>query len=90
MTDGEVELMGIEVSETITPPLQVYFDRQTHLLVRMDWRGSIHRFSEWKELDGLKYASRTIGYTRNTGKAWYQSDILELKRLRELPEGLSR
>lgn len=89
INDGQAELFGIEVSETITPPLRMYFNKEDKLLARIDWRGSTHRFSEWKELDGLKYASRAIGYTRG-GKAWYQSDILELTRLQELPEGLTR
>lgn len=89
-TDNAVPLVGIEVSETIMPPMKIYFDKKESRLVRIDWRSHIHRFSEWKDLNGLKYPSRTIGYNVSDGKAWYQSDILELIRLTDLPEGLSR
>jgi hypothetical protein len=88
--DGERTLVGLEASGTLEPAMKVYFDRETKLIARIDWRGSIHRFSEWKELDGLKYPSRTIGSYTAGDKPWYQTDISELVRLKELPEGVTR
>lgn len=90
ITDGERTLVGLEASGTIEPAMKVYFDKQTKLIARIDWRGSIHRFSEWKELDGLKYPSRTIGSYAAGDKPWYQTDITELVRLQDLPEGVKR
>ena len=88
--DGERTLVGLEASGTLEPAMKVYFDKQTKLIARIDWRGSIHRFSEWKELDGLKYPSRTIGSYAAGDKPWYQTDITELVRLKDLPEGVKR
>jgi hypothetical protein len=90
VTEDDRPLVGLRVSETITPPMNLYFDKAEHRLVRIDWRGSIHRFSEWKEIDGVKYAAKCIGYKANTGQPWYFTEILELERLTELPEGLQR
>ncbi len=90
VTDNKSELFGIEVSGTITPPMKLYFDKKDNLLFRIDWRGSIHRFSEWKETDGVKYPSRTIGHYQKDDKIWYQTDILEVTRLKELPKQYKR
>jgi hypothetical protein len=70
--------------------MDIYFDKAESRLVRIDWRGHIHRFSEWKEHDGFKYPARCVGYRKATGEPWYFSEILELERLKELPEGLKR
>lgn len=80
---------GLRVSETITPPMDLYFDKADYKLVRIDWRGHVHRFSEWKEHDGVKYQAKCVGYNQK-GTPWYFSEILELERLKELPAGLKR
>ena len=54
------------------------------------WRSDSHRFSDWKEHDGVHYPARCVGSKKATGKAWYTSEILELERLKELPAGLRR
>ena len=89
INDQEVTLFGLRISGTINPPMDMYFDKKESKLARIDWRNDVHRFSEWRSLDGLQYPSRTIGY-KKSGKAWYQSDITELTRLTELPKGLSK
>lgn len=81
---------GLRISETITPPLELYFDRETSLLVRMDWRSDIMRFSDWKAHDGVKYAAKCVGSKKSSGQPWYFSEILELERLKDLPEGFMR
>lgn len=90
ITEGERTAFGLRVSGTIEPPMELYFDKEEHRLVRIDWRTDIHRFSEWKEHDGVNYPSRCIGYKKATGKPWYLTEVLELERLKELPEGLNR
>ena len=79
---------GIRVSETITPPMDLYFDQETKRLARIQWRTDRHEFSDWKEADGAWYASKCVGYKLATGKRWYHTEILELVRLKELPAGL--
>lgn len=81
---------GIRVSGTVTPAMELYFDKADHRLVRIDWRTDIHRLEDWKEHDGAKYPTKCTGYKKATGKAWYYSEIVELTRLKELPDGLKR
>lgn len=81
---------GLRVKGTIEPPMDVYFDKGENRLVRIDWRADIHRFSDWKEHDGAKYPAKCVGYKKASGKQWYATEILELERLKELPEGLKR
>lgn len=88
--DGDADLFGLRVSETVTPPMDLYFDKTTSRLVRIDWRSDIHRFSEWKDHDGVKYPAKCIGFKKSSGKPWYFTEILELERLKELPAGLTR
>jgi hypothetical protein len=90
LKDGDRMIVGIRVSETVKPAMDLYFDQATHLLVRIDWRTDIHRFSVTKEHDGVKYPSKCIGYKKNTGKPWYFTEITEVERLKELPSGLKR
>ncbi len=90
ITEADKPAIGLRVSGTIDPPMDLYFDKAEMLLVRIDWRTDIHRFSDWKEHDGVKYPAKCVGYKKNTGKPWYFSEILELERLKELPQGLER
>lgn len=43
---------GIRVSETITPPMDLYFDKETKRLARIQWRTDRHELNDWKEADG--------------------------------------
>ena len=82
--------VGLRISESITPPLELYFDKETKLLVRMDWRNDIYRFSDWREHDGVKYAAKTIIFRKTTGKPWFYHEITEIERLKEVPAELPR
>jgi hypothetical protein len=87
--DGETELWGLRVSGGVTPPMELYFTKQTDLLARVDWRSDIHRFSEWKTLpSGVKYPARVVGHKKADNRIWYFSDVLEVTPLPELPEKL--
>lgn len=90
ITDNEKPLFGLRVSGTITPAMDIYFDKETGLLARIDWRADIHRFSAWKEHDGVKYPSKCVGYKKKDNKEWYFTEILELERLKELPPEYKR
>ncbi len=88
--ESDKAAVGLRVSGTVTPAMDLYFDKAENRLIRIDWRSDIHRFSDWKECDGAKYPAKCVGYKKATGKPWYFSEIIELERLKELPEGLKR
>lgn len=88
--EEEKPAFGLRVKGTIEPPMDLYFDQAEQRLVRIDWRADIHRFSDWKEHDGVKYPAKCVGYKKATGKPWYFTEIVELERLKELPAGLKR
>jgi hypothetical protein len=90
ISDEGKEAFGLRVSETITPPMDLYFGKADHLLLRIDWRSDIHRFGDWQEHDGVKYPAKCVGYKKASGKAWYNTQVLEIERLKELPAGLAR
>jgi hypothetical protein len=81
---------GLRISGTIEPAMDLYFDKDSSLLVRIDWRTDIHRFSDWKEHDGVKYAARTVIFKKAGGKPWFFHEVTELERLKALPEGITR
>jgi hypothetical protein len=88
LTDEGKTLHGLRVSGSVTPAMDFYFDKETSLLHRLDWRGDFYRFSNWKEYDGLKYASKTIIFKVNGSKPWFFHEVTEIERLAQLPEGL--
>ena len=90
VTENEMPVAGLRITGTIDPPLDMYFDKKTYELVRVDWRNDIYRFSDWKEYDGTKYPSKCVLYRRTSGEPWFFHEILELERLQELPDGLKR
>jgi hypothetical protein len=90
MTDEGRAAYGLRVSGTVTPAMDLYFDKETSLLCRLDWRGDFYRFSEWKEHDGVKYASRTIIFKKAGGKPWFFHEVTGVERLKELPANLKR
>lgn len=90
LTDGDVSLKGLQIGGAISPPMDVYFHPETSRLSRIDWRSDIHRFSEWKVVDGVGFPSRTVGTKKKDGKVWYESNVVELTRLSELPPDITR
>ncbi|MEQ1839307.1 MAG: hypothetical protein ABL994_02760 [Verrucomicrobiales bacterium] len=89
-TDEGVDCFVLKVSGSITPAMTLYFDKQTSLLKRIDWRSDYYRFSDWKEHDGVKYASRSILFKIKDDKPWFFHEITSIERLATLPEGLKR
>jgi hypothetical protein len=90
IVEDDQPLVGLRVSGAINPPMDLYFGKSDHRLSRIDWRSDTHRFRDWKEHDGVKYPSRCVGSKKATGKPWYFTEILEVERLKTLPEGLKR
>jgi hypothetical protein len=88
--EGEHNLVGLRISESVSPPMDIYFRKSSHQLVRIDWRADIHRFSEWQDFGGVTYPSKCDGFKKNAKSPWYRCKILELETLAELPAGLKR
>jgi hypothetical protein len=88
LSDEGKTLLGLRVSGSVAPAMDFYFDKETTLLHRLDWRGDFYRFSDWKEHGGLKYASKTIIFKVNGSKPWFFHEVTEIERLAKLPEGL--
>lgn len=88
--ESDKPAFGLRVSGTINPPMDLYFDKNDGRLLSIDWKSSVHRLSEWKEHDGVKYPTKCIGYKKKNNKPWYFSEIIELQRLEKLPDGLAR
>lgn len=88
LTDEGRTCFGLKVSGSVTPAMDFYFDSETALLKRLDWRGGIYRFSDWKEHDGVKYASKTVILKAKDNKPWFYHEVLELERLAKLPDGV--
>jgi hypothetical protein len=95
---GDASCRLLKVSGVAPEPLELFFNAETHRLVAIDWRSDRHLFDAWKTTTGgLAYPSRTIGYKFSDRKTktlaaspWYQTDILSITPLTDLPAGLSR
>lgn len=89
---------GLRVSESIKEPIELFFDKKTKRLVAIDEASMRHVFTEWKETsEGHKYPSHVAGFRfadraarKLNAKQWYQTDILELTPLKELPAELKK
>jgi hypothetical protein len=90
VTENKTPLDGLRITGTIEPPLDMYFDKKTRRLVRIDWRKDIYVFSEWRTYDGTVYSSKCIIYKRKTRTPWFHHEIIKLDRLTELPKNLKR
>ena len=87
---------GLRVSESLQEPIDLLFDKEDRRLVAIDYTDTRHFFSEWKKTgEGHSYPSHVVGHRfadRAKGmlneQQWYQTDILELTPLSELPAEL--
>jgi hypothetical protein len=90
ITDNEKSLSGLRITESVDPAIDMYFDKETDGLVRVDWRNDIYRFSDWKDFDGTKYPAKCAMFRRSSGEPWFFHEIVKIERLQVLPEGLQR
>ena len=87
---------GLRVTESLAEPIDLLFDKDDQRLVAIDYTDTRHFFSEWKKTsEGHSYPSHVVGHRftdRTKGMLnemqWYQTDILELTPLSELPAEL--
>lgn len=87
---------GLRVSESVKEPIELYFDKAEKRLVGIDYSDTRHVFSGWKKTsEGHHYPTHVVGFrfidrikgTLNENQ-WYQTDILEMVPLKELPPEL--
>ena len=90
MTDNEKSLTGLRITESVDPAIDMYFDKETIELIRVDWRNDIYRFSDWKNFDGTRYPAKCAMFRRSSGEPWFFHEIVTIERLKELPDGLQR
>ncbi len=90
LTDEGKNCFGLQISGSVDPAMKFYFDKETNLLQRLDWRADFYRFSDWKEHDGLKFASKTIIFKLKDNKPWFFHEVTEVERLKALPDGLAK
>lgn len=90
LADDGKTCFGLQISGSVVPAMKLYFDKATSLLHRLDWRGDFYRFTDWKEHDGLKFASKTIIFKLKDNKPWFYHEVTEIERLAQLPEGLAK
>ncbi len=95
---GDRTTFGLRVTEVVKEPIDLFFDKQDQRLLAIDYTDTRHLFSEWKKTDeGHSYPSHVAGFrfadkaarTLNE-KQWYQTDIIELTPLKELPTEVSK
>lgn len=95
---GERTAFGLRVTDAVKEPIDLYFDSSDKRLLAIDYTDTRHLFSEWKKTEeGHSYPSHVAGF-RFTDRAartlnekqWYQTDILELTPLKELPADLPK
>ncbi len=78
---------GLRVSHAGQKDIDLYFDRETGQLARMDWRKYQVFFENWREADGYRYPAKSSVYLED-GTLYLWTEFLEFERLSELPAGL--
>jgi hypothetical protein len=76
--------------------VHLFFDKESKRLTAIDYTDTRHVFSDWKETkEGYRYPAHVAGFRfadrklrTVQEKQWYQTDILELVPLKELPSEL--
>jgi hypothetical protein len=90
--------VGLKVEGATKDPVDLWFNKETMSLVAIDYTDTRHVFSHWTETPaGHRYAAEVHGYRfanvaekKASETQWYQSHILELTPLDELPEELKK
>lgn len=97
-TVGGMSAFGLRVEGVVRDPVDLWFGKDGARLAAIDYQDSRHLFSEWTQTSGGHwYPTHVVGHrfadraARTTVPTqWYQTDILELTPLAELPAELRR
>ena len=87
---------GLRLTGSVKEPIDLYFDKESNRLAAIDYTDTRHVFSDWKKtreghlypahVAGFRFADRKFRTVQK--KQWYQTDILKLVPLKELPSDL--
>jgi len=89
---------GLRVTGSVKAPIDLFFDKESKRLSAIDYTNTRHVFSDWKKTqEGHLYPAHVAGFRFTDLKLrtvqdrqWYQTDILELVPLKELPAELKQ
>ena len=84
---GGRPIQGVRLTRDQQKDIDVYFDKETKRLARIDWRTYQIDFDDWKEADGFKYPAQSY-VRRKDGPLHLRTEFLVLERLTELPKEL--
>jgi hypothetical protein len=90
--------VGLRAAKATKEPVDLWFDAGSMRLLAIDYTDTRHVFSDWTETaEGHQYARHVAGYRFQdparkavAEKQWYQTDLLELTPLTELPADLEK
>lgn len=90
--------VGLRAAKATKEPVDLWFDAGSMRLLAIDYTDTRHVFSDWTETaEGHQYARHVAGYRFQdparkavAEKQWYQTDLLELTPLTELPAELEK
>lgn len=85
ITVNEMPCAGIRLSRKDRPDINLYFDNTTGLLAQIDWRTYHIHFSDWKEVDGVKYPSQVFVHKKD-GTLHLRTEFLEMERVNATPK----
>ncbi len=86
-TIGDKPIRGVRLTREPQKDIDVYFDKKSLRLARIDWRTYQIDFDDWRELDGFRYPAKSFVRHKN-GKLHLRTEFVVLERLSELPAGL--
>jgi len=84
---------GLRVTGSVQTPIDLFFDNESKRLAAIDYTDTRHVLSNWKKTpQGHEYPAHVTGFRFADSEAktiqtaqWYQTDILELTPLEEIP-----
>ncbi len=90
-------VLGLRVTGSVQSPIDLFFYKESTRLAAIDYADTRHVFSNWKKTkQGHEYPAHVTGFRFADIKAkkiqsaqWYQTDILTLTPLKELPVELN-
>ncbi len=86
MLGGRI-IQGVRLTREKQKDIDLYFDKETKRLARLDWRSYQIDFADWKETDGFRYPAKSY-VRRKDGTLHLRTEFLLLERLAELPKEL--
>lgn len=93
---AEKSALGLRVTDVAKDSVDLWFDKASLRLLAIDYTDTRHVFSDWAATaDGHQYPKHVVGYRfadvnakAVRDKQWYQTDLIEVTPLKDLPAEL--